>query len=118
MEHKTRAAKGGEYGLNGQFYNGGEFLPSSAFTAKGEFSSNRKSQPWKPSKKEVAPYKWEVQPAEGAQSIYGIIAGVFGKVIDGKFQINTNEKTLNYFHKTIEEVEELSARWNNGERWI
>lgn len=118
MTKQIRAKKGGEYGANGEFYQGGEFLPSSAFTVKGEFSSNRKAQQWKPRKMEIAPYKWELQPEENSISIYATIAGVFGKVINGKFEINTNEQTLSYFQKTIEEIEELAARWNNGERWM
>lgn len=34
----TQAKRGGEYGVNGEFYQGGEFLPSSPNTIKGEFT--------------------------------------------------------------------------------
>lgn len=34
----AQAKVGGEIGLNGEFYQGGEFLPSSPNTIKGEFT--------------------------------------------------------------------------------
>jgi len=34
----TQAKVGGEIGMNGEFYQGGEFLPSSPNTIKGEFT--------------------------------------------------------------------------------
>lgn len=37
----TRATAGGMFGVNGEWYNGGEFLPSDARTNRGEFSLNR-----------------------------------------------------------------------------
>lgn len=35
----TQAKVGGEIGMNGEFYQGGEFLPSSPNTIKGEFAT-------------------------------------------------------------------------------
>lgn len=35
MEEQSRAAKGGEFGVNGEWYDGGEFLPS---TARGKMT--------------------------------------------------------------------------------
>lgn len=41
MTNTTRATKGGEYGVNGSFYQGGEFLPTSPNTIKGEFKTEK-----------------------------------------------------------------------------
>lgn len=106
-----RAAKGGEFGANGDWYEGGKFINT--------ISENHKrhgSTPSKARKVEIAPYEW-VYPVEGKQSIFGILGGIFGKVIDGRMVIRTSDQTLNHFGRTMSEVEELAAKWNAGERW-
>lgn len=35
----TRAVAGGQFGINGEWYEGGQILPTSEYTVKGEFSS-------------------------------------------------------------------------------
>lgn len=60
-----QAVKGGEQGLNGEFYKGGQFLPSSEKTVKG-MQNGRKST----GKREIAPYVWDYAPAEDMLSIY------------------------------------------------
>lgn len=111
----NRAPKGGAYGANGEWYEGGKFINTVPHNAKKEGSKPKGS-----GKQEIAPYQWEVPP-EGKRSIYRQFAGVFGKVVDGVAYLRTDNQlpqTLAYFGVTLEEAQDLIARWNDGERWI
>lgn len=115
---KTRAQAGGEIGINGEKYGGGQFLPSSPSTIKGiNRNSTRKSN--RTGKQEVAPYKWEVAPANNQRSIFTMIVGIFGKIDrnTGTLEFTASEKTLQYFNRTEKEITELINRFNNGEKW-
>jgi hypothetical protein len=117
MAH-TRAMKGGEYGVNGDFYQGGEFLPSSPETVKGEFKTT-KVKGKKASKHQYEPYKWDYAPEGKTNSIYELFTGIFGKQDNsGKMIVTCSDQTLNYFGKTREEVNQLADMYNNGIRWI
>lgn len=61
---RTQAKVGGEVGLNGEFYKGGEFLPSSEKTVKGAYKIK------KGTKAEIAPYVWQASPEADMLSIY------------------------------------------------
>lgn len=67
---QKRAKVGGEYGANGEFYEGGKFINTIAENQKKEGSTAKKAR-----KVEIAPYKWEVAP-EGKRSIYQQFAGI------------------------------------------
>ena len=108
----TRAKKGGELGANGEWYEGGKFLNTIPENRKREGS-----QPKGSGKSEIEPFVWSVGP-DGMVSIYRQLAGVFGKVVNGVMVVSTSQQTLNYFGRTIEEVDSLAARWNAGERWL
>lgn len=62
----AQAKKGGELGINKEFYKGGQFLPNYETTVKGAFkvtvSAGKKQQ--------VAPYVWEKTPADDMLSIF------------------------------------------------
>lgn len=62
-----QARRGGQVGVNGEFYAGGQFLPSTE-APKGPAKGARK-----PGKQEVAPYVWELPPTPGARAIWGQI---------------------------------------------
>lgn len=62
-----RAKKGGEIGINGASYKGGQFLPSSETTVKGSISVRI---PKGTGRKQIAPYIFEVPPADDMLSIY------------------------------------------------
>lgn len=115
---KTRAKTGGEIGINGEYYKGGQFLPSSPNTIKGEMKSTNSKKATR--KQEIAPYKWEVSPAENLNSIFSIIAGTVAgwKVYNETLEYNANEKVLNYVGMTEEEARELINMWNDGYRWF
>lgn len=116
-EIKTRAQAGGEIGINGEFYEGGQFLPSSPMTINGEM---QKTNSRKGSRKmEVAPYKWEVAP-EGMRSIFTAIGGTVARYNrnTGEMEYLGNEQAENYFGYTSEEVISLIEKFNSGEKWM
>lgn len=110
---QKRAPKGGTTAINGEFYHGGEFLPTTTLASQPKGAKKapaaRKSQ--------IALYTWELAP-EGKHSIWQQMSGVFGAVRSGIMVIECSDVTLDYYKKTRAEVEELAARWNAGERWI
>lgn len=116
MENTKRAPKGGAYGANGEWYEGGKFINT--------IKENRKKEGSKPrgmGKQEIAPYTWEVPPAAGMRSLYRQFAGIFGKVIDGVAILRSDdqiETTLTYYGTTREQAQDMIDRWNAGERWI
>jgi hypothetical protein len=109
---KRRAAKGGEFGANGEWYEGGKFINTVPENQKKHGSHKGSGI----RKVEIAPYEWVM--SDGKKSIYQNLAGIHGKVIDGRMVIRTSEQTLNYFGQTIQEVQTLADRWNAGERWM
>lgn len=107
----ARAKKGGEYGANGEWYEGGKFINTVSQNRKREGSYARKPRKW-----EISPYVWQVAP-EGKVSLYCQFAGVFGKVVNGVAVYVGNEQILNYCGRTREEAQQILDRWNAGERW-
>lgn len=106
---QARAKVGGEVGTNGEFYEGGKFLPT---TEKPKGTPRRRGT----GKQEVEPYKWVVAE-EGQNSIYRRLAGVYGKVIAGKMVLNINPATLAYYGDDEAAIVALANRYNAGERW-
>ena len=113
---KTIAQAGGEIGINGEYYKGGQFLPSSPSTIKGEM---KKTNGRGTRKEEIAPYTWEVAPADNIRSIYTWIAGTVAswKVYNEELEL-TNLAALDYVGLTEEAANELVEKWNAGYRWI
>jgi len=108
---KRQAKTGGEIGANGELYKGGQFIAESDKTLKG--STKRKP----PKKQEIAPYKWEVAPEEGLQSIFTQIT-YYCKWADGydsTFEVIPGIVKSN--NADLEQIQDLVNRWNNGERW-
>lgn len=114
MANGTRAKKGGEFGANGEWYEGGKFINTVPENAK-RHGSGRKGT----GKQEVAPYVWEVAP-EGMRSIYKQIAGICAKfdLSAKRFVYSANPQILEYIGRTQAECEDMIARYNAGERWI
>ena len=110
---QKRAAVGGEFGANGEWYEGGKFINTVADNAKRQAKrSSRKEQ--------VAPYKWEVVPA-GMRSIFHYCFGELTMMKDGELVVRTCEYSDNayrYFCQSREKIAVLCERWNRGERWI
>jgi len=116
----TRANKGGEYGVNGEFYNGGQFLPSSPTTIKGEFSRVKNEKQSKPRKQEIAPYKWEISEKKSIWSQLDGRVRFIGQTSYSKEtgKVGTIELAGNWDKDTQDYLNNLIERWNNGERWI
>ena len=110
MTTQKRAKVGGEVGVNGDFYEGGKFLPS---TEKPKGKPHKRGT----GKQEIEPYKWEIAP-EGKRSLYRQLAGIHCKLIDGKMVLATNDQILNYTGQTIEQVKNMVELYNAGQRWI
>ena len=66
----SRAKAGGEFGANGEWYEGGKFINTVAENGKGKKETKRFT-----GKQEIEPYKWEVS-ADGLRSIYRRLAGI------------------------------------------
>ena len=113
-----RAAKGGEVGANGEWYEGGKFINTTPENKKREGSKPRGT-----GKQEIAPYVWEVA-AEGQISLYRQFAGSFGKVVNGTAILTDGGNgdrlpaILNYVGKTVVQAQLIIDRWNAGERWM
>lgn len=112
MTTTKRARKGGEIAPNGEFYKGGQFINTIEENPKRHAITTKAT-----GKREVAPYVWEVAPNADARSIYKRIAGVYGRVEDGRMVLNINHQTLAYYGDTMEEITALCDQWNAGNRW-
>ena len=111
---QTRAKKGGEYGANGEWYEGGKFINTIPENRKREGSGPKGT-----GKQEIAPCVWEVAP-EGMRSIYKQVAGICGKLDhkSGTFTYSANPQILAYIGKTAEECQTLIDLYNAGQRWV
>ena len=109
----TRAKAGGQTGVNGEWYNGGEFLPGSAQTVKGETKRTTKAGS---GKRQIAPFIWEIPP-EGMISIYQKYSQVW-KMTNGKMEIFQGINREYFGEKFLAEAQKMAERWNNGERWM
>jgi len=141
-----RAKKGGEIGLNGELYKGGQFLPSSETTVKGLIRIPKGS-----GKKEIAPYVYDYAPADDMLSIYDRINHsctdnrkecqyVKGEGFIG-LRLEASESTVGHYGparmvkpskengwsdteqtfipdpERLEWTKKLAERFNSGERW-
>ena len=112
---QKRAAVGGEFGANGEWYEGGEFINTVADNAKRNAKKRNTTR-----KQEIAPYVWEV-PAEGKSSLYRQFAGIFGNVRNGVAVLRTDDRlstTVEYYGRTLAEATKMIEDWNAGVRWI
>lgn len=112
---RTRAAKGGQYGVNGEHYDGGQFLPTSAGTVKGMFKSGKVNAT---RKIEIEPYIWAVPPTADSRSLYRNLAGTFCKMVNGKMAIAAPDAVFTYYKMTRQQVQDMADRYNAGERWF
>lgn len=112
---QKRAAVGGEFGANGEWYEGGKFINTVEENAKGKAKKRTTTR-----KQEIAPYVWEVPP-EGKWSLYVLFAGLYGNVRNGVAVLRTDDRlqgTLKYDGKTLEQAKKMIDDWNAGVRWV
>ena len=107
-----RAKVGGETGMNGEHYEGGQFLPNTELPKMPK--SQRKIRT---GKVEIAPYVWEVAP-DGKRSIYEKYSGIWMWDVRGvSFKVNDGLNVEYYGLQAQEKAAEAAKRWNGGERW-
>jgi hypothetical protein len=112
-EMRSRAQKGGEIGTNGEFYEGGKFLPSTTNPKKHTKSVKGSGR------QQIEPYVWAEAP-EGMRSIYGTYAGVWGHKAGGTVEVPArlwgavDYWTVDYLNTATE----MAAAYNAGERWF
>lgn len=118
---KTQAKQGGETGVNGHFYKGGQFLPST----QAEPGTFKRAKVAATRKVEIAPYLWALPP-EGMKSLYRSMSpGVFTGKENGVWVMIGSDQTWFYYFGDAETVAakkaELQARidaFNAGVRWV
>lgn len=113
----ARARRGGENGMNGERYEGGQFLPSTTLPKMTPKDTKRGT-----GKVEIAPYVWEVPPTPEYQSIYRQIAGIVARWVEYQIRLEVipegNDKPFEYYKITREQAQALVDAWNRGERWV
>lgn len=114
--NQKRARKGGEYGVNGEFYEGGKFLPNTEKPKAAPRKRATRKQQWEA-------YKWE-RPAEGWRAIYKMV-GVQAAPEDRYDRENNRIKPFapginSYGDEPISgwTTAELCELFNAGVRWV
>jgi len=109
----TRAKVGGETGMNGQHYDGGQFLPNTTMGKKTKSKRSKGS-----GKQEIAPYVWEVAP-EGKRSIFAKYNTMWTWDVKGvSFKLFSGLNPDYYSNAVLLEAQEAAKLWNSGQRWI
>ena len=110
MNHQRRAKPGGEYGANGEWYEGGQWI------ANTDHPKNNKKKYTPSRRQEIAPWFYEVPP-EGKSSLYATWSGTWEKCESG-FRCRTDLPVDYWGEDYLKESEAMAQRWNSGERWI
>lgn len=121
---QARAAKGGEVGQNGYWYDGGQFLPQTKF-AKMSKRGQKELATYTSKKQEVAPFDWQCPPDISKRSLWDLVKVAITISPDGKTcsmisfeRIAKLAAGMGWGTGAIEELTEQAQRWLNGERWI
>ena len=114
MTDQKRAKIGGETGTNGEFYEGGKFLPTT------EQAKRKGSKPKTARKQNIAPFIWEVAPAEGLRAIFADAGGTYARVDHqaGTLIFACSEQTIAFYGLDVAACRDRIARYNAGERWF
>lgn len=128
---QKRAPKGGIVGTNGEFYEGGKFLPSTGLPKRPGTGHRRTG------KCEIEPYRWEIYQGqlgenEFADGFYKLIPGTpvwatgerstQRSIKSWTFSLTSDQaRTMLNYGSSIEEIKrsfnKLSEAWDNGFRW-
>ena len=106
---QRRAKKGGEYGVNGEWYEGGTWIANT--------EKPKKPGSYKPTgRQEIAPFVWE-KPEEGMRSLYEKYRQTWEKRQDG--MMKCRDLPVSYWGaEYLSESQKMAEKWNKGERWI
>lgn len=108
---QKRAKTGGEIGTNGEFYQGGEFLPTTELASRHRAKVAPKAR-----KEKIAQYVFDFAP-EGHRAIFQGIAGIFATLRNGKMVVAASEQTFTYYNRNPADIQALCDKWNDGEFW-
>jgi hypothetical protein len=112
METQKRAAKGGEEGANGEWYEGGKFI---ATTEQPKGTAAKSAKPER--KQQYAPYKWDVAPVAGQLAIFRLLNGT------ARYNRQNDTFEVNEVYMANMSIEGQNihrsaiARYNAGQRW-
>ena len=107
---QNRAPIGGVIGVNGSFYEGGKFIPST------DRAKRKGSRPRKASKVETAPYEWQLsREDEGLSSIYSRVGHLCDKSVT---RIAVSDTALDYSQVSAAQVETYLHLYGQGYRFI
>lgn len=119
MTNTKRAAKGGEFGANGEWYEGGKFINTVPENRKKEGSKPK----GKPRKVQIEPYVWAFPPEGKTRALFSVVGGG-AEYIDRRDPSKGIRPYAPAFSngvmfngETIEEVQSICDRYNSGERW-
>ncbi len=106
---QRRAKQGGEYGVNGEWYEGGKWI---ANTDRAKKLGSQKPT----GRQEIAPFVWAV-PEDGMRSIYSKFSGTWESRADGNMQCR--DLPVDYWGaEYLAQSQQMADRWNHGDRWI
>lgn len=117
-----RARLGGETGLNGYAYKGGQFLPSTE-APPGTWRVKIKGKTKLVHNKQalIAPGQMALAPTPYSQSIFNSIREFVNVDADGRMALNpAREQAIEYYYPTKDDREELAMKiemFNQGLRW-
>lgn len=110
---KGQAKVGGEIGVNGEYYKGGQFMPNSKKTIKG---SNNVANKKNVRKTLIEPNVFEITDKK---SIFSIIVQFVDFNDEGLMirKSSISDKTLEYYG-LIDTLSDMINKYNSGERYI
>lgn len=100
----ARASKGGQTGMNGEWYEGGQFLPNTQLTKMARPTRTGSG------KVQVEPYVW-VQARDGFRPIFGQFP------YHPAHHLAMRER-VNPAYVDVARLDALYSLWIAGERWI
>jgi len=114
-----QAKAGGEIGMNGEFYQGGQFMPNSKTTIKGATGTSERRKGT--GKQEIEPYVWEVPPTATAKAIKTAMT-IAMPIWEGRKVVGFKrfEPAIKHYGEMFNgwHIDELIEMYNNGQRWF
>jgi hypothetical protein len=115
MNMQTRAKRGGEVGCNGEFYEGGKYLPSTSLPKRSAARRHTGVQ-----RALIEPGLLVVLP-EGKHALYAGIREFVTPDSNGQLKASRDPDHpahAYYFHGGYAELADRIERYNRGERYI
>ena len=115
-----RAVKGGEFGANGEWYEGGKFINTVEENAKRHGSAPKAA---KLRKVQVKPYVWVMQEVASQKPIFSLV-GVGATLSNGRMEVYMPPFEAEYggvgfcFGVSLTEMQTYCDRYNAGEVWM